>query len=115
MKQRTAAVVPLVALLAGCGSLGEQFGGSVWVTPGKYAYHNCKQLFPIEIGLAQRQKELEELMARAAQGTGGQFVGQMVYRTEYQQTVGERQAVASMLVSKRCTIESDRPSVRSVF
>ena len=49
---------------------------------------------PIE-SFAKRVKELEELMARAAQGSGGHFIGQAVYRTEYQQVLGERQVIAS--------------------
>ncbi len=112
---RIVAALPVLALLAGCGSLSEQFGGSVWVTPGKYAYHSCKHLVPAERAQAARQKELEELMARAAQGTGGQAIGQMVYRTEYQQTVGERQAIVAELGRKRCSFESEQPSQRSVF
>jgi hypothetical protein len=112
------AAVPLLAVLAGCGSsptLTDQFGTSMWVTPGKYAYHDCKQAQGIDRGYANRQKELEELMARAAQGTGGQVIGQMVYRTEYQQVVGERQQLAKALVDKQCYIESPRSSERTVF
>jgi hypothetical protein len=115
---RGLAAIPLLAVLAGCGassSVSDQFGSSVWVAPGKYAYHDCKQVQNIDRGYATRQRELEELMARAAQGAGGQVIGQMVYRTEYQQVRGERDELAKTLVSKQCYIESPRSSERRVF
>jgi hypothetical protein len=115
VSRRNVTATALLAVLAGCSSLGEQFGGSVWVTPGKYAYHDCGRLLQTDASMANRQKELEELMTRAAQGTGGAVIGQAVYRTEYQQVLGERSELAAMLAKKRCAIDSPRPSERSVF
>ncbi len=115
---RGLAAIPLLAVLAGCGSstsMSDQFGSSVWVTPGKYAYHDCKQAQTIDLRYANRQKELEELMARASQGAGGQVIGQLAYRTEYQQVLGERQQLAKALVDRQCYIESPRSSERTVF
>ena len=111
-----AAVLPCV-LLAGCGSgaLQDQIGDSVWVQPGKYAYHDCLQARNIDVSYASRQKELEELMNRAAQGPGGEAIGQMVYRTEYQQVLGERRQLAALFVQKRCNVEGPSQSGRSVF
>jgi hypothetical protein len=115
VSRRSAAAIALLAVLAGCSSLGEQFGSSVWVTPGKYAYHDCGRLVRTDASMANRQKELEELMARAAQGTGGAVIGQVVYRTEYQQVLGDRSELAATLAKKRCAIDSPRASERSVF
>mgnify|MGYP001560848724 CR=1 FL=1 len=81
MKRRALAVIPLLAALAGCGALSEQVGSSVWITPGKYAYHSCLQVLASERGYASRQRELEELMARAAQGSGGQAIGRSGWGT----------------------------------
>ncbi len=104
-------------LLAGCGSsaLQDQVGDSVWVQPGKYAFHDCLQAQNSDRGFAGRQRELEDLMSRAAQGPGGAAIGQMVYRTEYQQVLGERRQLAIVLAQKRCSIEGNSPSGRSVF
>lgn len=118
MSRRSLAVwMLIVALLplGGCGLPAPQLGTSVWVTPGKYQFHNCLQAQQMDNGFAYRQKELEELMNRAEKGTGGAAVNFMVYRTEYQQVLGERQALAALFQEKRCSIESPRTSERQVF
>jgi hypothetical protein len=115
MRRRTAAAIPLLAVLAGCGSsVSEQFGHSIWVTPGKYNYHNCLQAQEADKSFATRQQQLDELMTRAAQG-GGEAIGTMVYRTEYQQVLGERKALADVFAQKRCALDSKRSSDRSMF
>ena len=108
MKRRSIAALPLVAALAGCG-------GTFWVSPGKYQYNSCLQMQRSDENYVKRIKELEELMARAAQGSGGHFIGQAVYRTEYQQVLGERQVIGAAMAEKRCQIEGGSASGRSVF
>jgi hypothetical protein len=116
MRRRTLAAFPLAAVLAGCGSsMSEQLGHSVWIQPNKYQYHDCRQAQQVDRGFAVRQKELEELMTRAAQGPGGHAIGQMVYRTEYQQVLGERRALAERFEEKKCVLDSPRSSDRSMF
>lgn len=117
MRRRAAAALPLVAALAGCAgdTVSDRLGTSVWVTPAKYQFHDCLQAQAADAGFANRQKELEELMTRAEKGPGGAAVNFMVYRTEYQQVLGERQAIKAQYQEKRCTIESTRTSDRQVF
>jgi hypothetical protein len=110
------AALPFLAVLAGCaGSASEQFGHSVWVAPQKYQYHDCLQAQEADRNFAVRQKELEELMARASKGPGGDVVNTMVYRSEYQQVLGERKEIAVVYEQKRCTLDSKRSSDRQVF
>ena len=54
-------------------------------------------------------------MARASKGPGGDVVNTMVYRSEYQQVLGERREIAQVYDEKRCTIDSKRSSDRQVF
>jgi hypothetical protein len=116
MRRRVLAALPLFAALAGCaGSASEQFGQSVWVAPGKYQFHDCLQAQEADRSYATRQRELEELMARASKGPGGDVVNTMVYRSEYQQVLGERKEIAQVFVQKRCTLDSKRSSDRQVF
>jgi hypothetical protein len=114
--RRSLAVLPLLTALAGCGGSPSQgLGTSFWVTPGKYQFHNCLQAQQVDAGFASRQKELEELMNRAEKGPGGAAVNFMVYRTEYQQVLGEREQLAALFQEKRCSVESPRKSDRQVF
>ena len=111
-----AAMAPLLAaLLGGCGSMGAVMGDSVWITPNKYQFHNCKQLMDIETGNRKRTKDLEELMAKAAQSPGGAIVGTLAYRTEYQQRLGEKTVVENVIGEKRCRVDRDSVSAQSVF
>jgi hypothetical protein len=116
MRRRDGVVILSFVVLAGCGgSFSDQFGTSVLVAPGKYDYYNCQQLQNVDRGLAPRQKELEELMARAAKGPGGNFVGQMVYRSDYQVTLADRELIARQMTQKQCVLDSKRSSDRSMF
>jgi hypothetical protein len=116
MKRRAVAAVALLATLAGCGgSLTDQFGTSVLVAPGKYDYYSCQHLQDADRSSAVRQKELEELMARAAKGPGGNVVGQMVYRSDYQVALADRQMIARQMTQKQCVLDSKRSSDRSMF
>ena len=116
MKRRSAARLPLAALLAGCGgSLNDQFGQSAWVAPSKYQYHDCLQAQNADRNFSTRQRELEELMTRASRGPGGDFVSTMAYRSDYQQVLGERREIAVVLERKQCSLDSKRSSDRQVF
>lgn len=101
--------------LAGCGSLNDQFGHSLLVTPQKYQFYNCAQAQKVDQSMAVRQKELEELMERAAKGQGGSLIGNAVYRSPYNQVLGERAELNRVLVEKRCALDSPRASDRTVF
>jgi hypothetical protein len=116
MRWLTLATLPFLVALAGCGSAGSaNFGHSVWVAPGKYQYHDCLQAQEADLRYSARQKELEELMGRASKGPGGDVVNTMVYRSEYQQVLGERKEIAQVYEQKRCTLDSKRSSDRQVF
>jgi hypothetical protein len=116
--RKAGALALLAVLLAGCStgtSFEEQLGHSAWITPAKYQFHDCRQAQAADAGFAQRQRDLEELMARAEKGPGGAAVSFMAYRTEYQQVLGEREAIRRHHQAKRCTLESIRTSDRQVF
>ena len=116
IRRRLAAMLPLAALLAGCGgSLNDQLGQSAWVAPSKYQYHDCLQAQAADRGFAARQKEMEELMTRASRGPGGDVINTMVYRSEYQQVLGERKEIGVVLERKQCSLDSKRSSDRRIF
>ena len=108
----TAAGTLLAALLAGCGGIT---GTSVWVTPRSYEFQDCKQLVNLAQMFRNRTKELEQLMAKAASSPGGQVIGTLAYRTEYQQALGQEKEATAMAAEKRCLDEGSGLSAQSVF
>ncbi len=109
-----AAAVLLSASLAGCGSISEQ-SVSAFASPGKYQVYTCKDLEERTTERRQRQIELEQLMARASQGAGGEFVNSVAYRSEYLQTRGDLTELKKAGADKQCATESQFSSGRAVF
>ena len=108
------ASVLLSILLAGCGLAGE--GATMaFVAPGKFDFYNCAQLEESGQGLQKREQELQELMQRAAQSPGGEFVGAVAYRTELLQMRGQLKLIAETSAQKNCTSQSKRQSERALW
>ena len=109
----TAAV--LAASLAGCGTISEQTAAAAFTSPGKYNIYTCQDVENTMVTLRNRQVELEQLMARASLGVGGEFVNTIAYRGEYAQTRGQLAELASAKADKQCATESKFSSGRAVF
>ena len=84
-------------MVGACGLMGENASGAL-VAPGKYDYYSCEQLSTSARILNDRERELSELTARAAQGPGGEFVGAVAYKTELIQARGELKQIAGLVV-----------------
>ena len=110
-----AAAVLLAASLAGCGSMSEQSAASAFIAPGKFGLYTCEDIDERVTILRRRQVELEQLMARASQGTGGEFINTVAYRTEYLQTRGELTELKRVTADKQCATESKFSSGRALF
>jgi hypothetical protein len=106
--------VVLAAPLTGCGLVGES-ATNVFVAPGKFDYYNCEQLAPIASGLRNREQELTELMARAAQSRAGEVIGAVAYRTELMQARGQLKQIAEVSERKNCATESKWKSDRALW
>ena len=104
----------LLTPLGGCGLLSDSTT-SAFVSPGKYDYHNCDQLADSGRGLSARERELADLMARAAQGPGGEFVGKVTYHTELMQTRGQLKQVVEVSERKNCASQSKWQSDRALW
>jgi hypothetical protein len=78
----------LAASLAGCGLMADSATNAV-VAPGKFNHYTCDQLAQVERHLTARERELNELMTRAAQGPIGKIVGEVSYGTELMQARGQ--------------------------
>jgi hypothetical protein len=112
---RRAAPALLAAILAGCGTISEQTATTAFTAPGKYSMYTCGDLDGRIANLHKHKLELEQLMARASQGAGGEFINAVAYRSEYLQTRGELTQLHAAVSDKRCSTESQWSSGRALF
>lgn len=98
--------MPLAAaLLAGCTTSGESTDeklGRGLVSPGKYVIYNCRHLALVTGGIVARQKQLEELKAKAGPSPVGRAVALTTYEAEYLQTQGELGELRRAAAEKNC-------------
>lgn len=104
----------LAVLLGGCGLVGDN-SASVFIAPGKYDIYNCDQLAEAGRTLSARERELTGLMARAADGAAGEFVGAVAYRSELLQARGQIKQIDDASVHKNCTAQSKWQSERALW
>ena len=107
-------VALLTAGLAGCGSAGERTVAG-FTSPGKYDMYTCEDIERQITGIRTRQTELEQVMGRASQGAGGDFVNAIAYRGEYAQGRGDLAELAKAKADKQCAVDSKFSSGRAVF
>ena len=105
----------LAACLAGCGSISEQTAANLLIDPGRFNIYTCQDVSDRAEVLRVRQLELEQLMSRAAQGAGGEFVNAIAYRTEYAATRAELKQLAGANADKQCVSNSKFSSGRAIF
>jgi hypothetical protein len=113
--RRVAIAAALTAGLAGCGAISERTAASAFTSPGKYNVYTCQDIENAMAALRIRQVELEQLMARASQGAGGEFVNTIAYRGEYAQGRGDLTEMTKAKADKQCASESKFSSGRAVF
>ena len=113
---RSVATVALLAAgLAGCGSVNERNLAGAFTSPGKYDIYTCADIERQILGVRTRQTELEQVMGRASQGAGGDFVNTIAYRGEYAQGRGDLAELAKAKSDKQCAVDSKFSSGRAVF
>ena len=88
--------------LGGC-SMGDGVG-SLLIDPGHYSVYHCKDLVARLQGLLGREKELSNLMDKASEGGGGQVIGNLSYRLDYENTVGEEKLLRRTAAEKKCEL-----------
>jgi hypothetical protein len=94
----------LLALLAAAALGGCSNGaGSLLIDPGRYSAYHCNDLAARWKVLLAREKELRELMDRAAQGGGGgAIIGSLAYRTDYESVRSEEMLLQRTAADKNC-------------
>jgi hypothetical protein len=87
---------------AGCSMMLDDNSVVYSAAPGKYDYLDCKGIAARTSLNMQRSAELSSLMQRAGQDPMGSFVGNMVYRDEYNANQADQLALRQMADQKRC-------------
>jgi hypothetical protein len=94
----------LAASLAGCTTSGtsDDKVGRLLVAPDKFVLYSCADIAGQAAATAARVRELEQLMAKAGEGSGGRLVSSIAYRPEYLERHGEMNELRSAAAAKNC-------------
>ena len=95
------ALLLLGAALSGCAEMSDGMT-SAFADPAKYDLYECKQLEPERKSLANRQAELQGLMAKAETGVAGPVVAELAYRNEYIAVRGQSKLAEEAWRKNRC-------------
>jgi hypothetical protein len=95
--------------LAGC-SASEGIGNLI-VDPGHYSVYHCKDFKPRLANVTAREQQLRNLMDKASEGSGGEVIGNLAYRAEYEDLVGEERILRRAAAEKNCELTA--PSFQS--
>lgn len=101
----TTLAVAGAAALGGCASESSLGAGAAFADPAAFNLYDCKQLAPQRTSLATREKQLQDLMAKAQEGVGGAVMSEIAYRSELLTVQGRRQYAEQAWIDKRCERE----------
>ena len=104
MRFRVVLILSIVALALASCALPEDKFGSLLVAPGKYILYNCDEIARETQGKLAREKELQQLMARAGAGPGGRMVSVMAYESEYAAVRAELSELRKTAGDKGCAL-----------
>ena len=90
------------ALLGGCSTSGGV--GTLMIDPAHYSVYHCDGLAKRLKALQDRQRELSNLMQRASEGGGGVLIGNMTYRADYENALGEEVVLRRVAAEKNCDL-----------
>jgi hypothetical protein len=106
-------IMPAV-LLSGC-AMSDDTVSSFLVAPGKYVLYSCDDIARTAKATQARQKELEQLMAKAGTDPGAQMIASATYGTDYASARGEMKDLRAAAVERKCNFMPgvDAPDARA--
>jgi hypothetical protein len=99
------------AMLGGCG-LSDGVG-SLIVDPARYDGLHCKDLVAQWNGLVAREKQLRNLIDKAAEGGGGTVIGAFAYRSDYQTVLEQEKVLQRTAAAQKCQLVPTPPTFTS--
>lgn len=97
-----AAVLVAATALTGCGL--SDGAGAFFVDPGRYSALHCKELITESQNLANREKQLRDLMDKASEGGGGSVLGAFAYRSDYDSVLQMQKLVKRAAAAQKCEL-----------
>ena len=98
--------IPAAGVLAGCAT-SDDSAGRFFVQPQRYQLYSCRELAEAAQAIGTRERELEDLMAKAGPDASGQFVSTIAYRPEYLQLRGQMNEIRGTSTEKKCKLNLD--------
>jgi hypothetical protein len=74
------------------------------IDPGHYSVYHCDGLATRLKALQSREQDLSNLMQRASEGGGGALIGNMTYRADYENALGEEAVLRRAAAEKKCDL-----------
>jgi hypothetical protein len=99
-------------VLAGCGL--SDGPGAVFVDPGRYSGFHCKDLIAESQNLANRERDLRNLMDKASEGGGGSVIGGLAYRSDYAIVLEQQKVLKREVAAKKCELVPSYSSDRVI-
>jgi hypothetical protein len=80
------------------------------VAPDKYVLYTCDEIAREMPGKQAREKELEQLKAKASADAGGGIIGGIAYDSEYLSIRGEMNDLRASAAAKNCNAPAAAPA-----
>ena len=90
------------ALLSGCAT--NDAVTTLMIDPAHYSVYHCDRLQARLKALQAREQELSNLMVRASEGGVGALIGNLTYRADYENAVGEEKVLRRTAAEKKCDL-----------
>jgi hypothetical protein len=74
------------------------------IDPAHYSVYHCDGLQARLKALQAREQELSNLMVRAGEGSGGALIGNLTYRADYENVLGEEKLLRRTAAEKKCDL-----------
>lgn len=78
--------------------------GRFLVAPDKYVLYNCDEIGRETQAAAARERELQQLIAKADVDAGGRLVSAVAYRPDYLSVRGEINELHAAAIAKHCDV-----------
>jgi len=112
---RAIAAAAITSVWLSACAMSDDSLSSFLVAPGKYVLYTCDDIARTAKGMQARQKELEQLMAKAGTDAGGRLIGDATYGTEYATTRGQMKELRAAAAERKCNFVpgDDNPAARA--